>query len=329
MADDPDEDVPRTVKRKVIRQVEVPFQRHVKVPVKTTKIVPTKVQKKVRTKKLVEVPSFKMVDETYTELIEEPAVRNKEVWVKKIVPERYMRKVPVTKTRKVKVPTTEIREVDDFEIVEVSGSKAIEVDGFRVDEVEDSKMVEVEEYQTYELRPFAKGPARIHGTRDVGAVRGRHHSRRVGNEVYHVQDERHRDIDLDSQVGDMRPPSRGGRMMMTRPVSAPMRPESRGGMRPGSAAMRGGAHAVRPKAGGRIGMKLKESGDNAVIVYKVNHGEAAERAGVLPNDLITYVNNRPTRNLDEFRQVLNNADGPLSVQVRRNGGRKLLLTIIR
>jgi len=80
---------------------------------------------------------------------------------------------------------------------------------------------------------------------------------------------------------------------------------------------------------GRVGLKLKSSRQNGCIVHKVNAGEAAERAGILTNDIITYVNNRPTRNLAEFREVCNNACGPLSVQVRRSGGRKLLLTVIR
>jgi S1-C subfamily serine protease len=80
---------------------------------------------------------------------------------------------------------------------------------------------------------------------------------------------------------------------------------------------------------GKIGLKLKQSQKPGVLVYRVVKGEAAERAGVLANDLVTYVNNRPCRNLDEFREVINNANGPLSLQVKRQGGRKLLLTIIR
>jgi hypothetical protein len=52
-----------------------------------------------------------------------------------MVPEQYMKKVPVTRSRQVRLETMEIREVDDYEIVEVAGSQAIEVDGFRVDQV--------------------------------------------------------------------------------------------------------------------------------------------------------------------------------------------------
>jgi len=328
MAEDNGDDVSRTIQKKVIRQVEVPYTRTVKVPVKTRKIVPTKVQKKVKTKKLVEVPSFKMVDETYTEIVEQPAVRNKEIWVKKVVPERFMQKVPITKVRQVKVPTTVIKEVDDYEIVEVSGSKAIEVDGYRVDTVEDSKLLEVEEFQTYEFRPFAAGPAKLLQSKEVGPVRQKHHSRSVGNEVFHVQDERLRDIDLDSIPDDMarasltdRPQSQTGRGMTPQAGSQSQRarPKSQQMARP----------AAQPRQQAPIGMKLRNTNSNGVVVYQVNPGESAERAGVNTNDVITYVNNRPTRNLTEFREVLNNSSGPLLVQVARRGVRKLMLTIMR
>jgi len=334
MAEDNTDDVSRNIQKKVIRQVEVPYTRTVKVPVKTRKIVPTKVQKKVKTKKLVEVPSFKMVDETYTEVVEQPAVRNKEIWVKKVVPERYMQKVPITKVRSVKVPTTVIKEVDDYEIVEVSGSKAIEVDGYRVDTVEDSKLLEVEEYQTYEFRPFAAGPAKLLQSKEIGPVRAKHHSRAVGNEVFHVQDERLRDIDLDSIPDDMaraslndRPQSQGYNAPQQRAPpagsqSSRVRPSSKAGAR-----YQQPATPARPPAS--IGMKLRNTNSNGVVVHKVNPGEAAERAGVNTNDVITYVNNRPTRNLTEFREVLNNSAGPLLVQVARRGVRKLMLTIMR
>lgn len=332
MAEDNSADVSRTVQKKVVRQVEVPYTRTVKVPVKTRKIVPTKVQKKVKTKKLVEVPSFKMVDETYTEVVEQPAVRNKEIWVKKIVPERYMQKVPVTKVRQVKVPTTAIKEVDDYEIVEVSGSKAIEVDGYRVDTVEDSKLLEVEEYQTYEFRPFAAGPAKLLQSKEVGPVRGKHHSRAVGNEVFHVQDERLRDVDLDSipddmaraRINDSRPPSQN--QPLPQMGGGPQSQRSQG---PKSNRQIMQHQSAPPRQAAPIGMKLRNTNSNGVLVYQVNPGEAAERAGVNTNDVITYVNNRPTRNLTEFREVLNNSAGPLLVQVARRGVRKLMLTIMR
>lgn len=60
-------DIPSTVQRRVVRQVEVPFTRQVKTQVTTRQLVPHIVEKKVRTTKLVEVPSTKLVNEEYTE----------------------------------------------------------------------------------------------------------------------------------------------------------------------------------------------------------------------------------------------------------------------
>lgn len=331
LADNVGDEVTPEIQRKVVRQVEIPYTRKVKVPVKTRKIVPTVVQKKVRTQKLVEVPSWKMVEERYTEIEEVPAVRNKEIWVKKIVPEKYMKKVPVTKSRQVKVPTTVIKEVDDYEIVNVAGSKAIEVDGYRVDEVEDSRLVEVEEFQTYELRPFATGKAQVVASRDIGPVRGLHHSRRIGNQVFHVQDERVSSIDQDSAPDDTNRTSGFG--MGRRQEEAPQqqRAPSRGGGSRAQSRNDAPQQATIPtnSGSGKLGAVLRDTASNGCVVVKVNPGEASERAGLRTNDIVTYVNNRPTRNLQEFRAVLNNTSGPLLCQVHRAGVRKLMINIVR
>jgi antitoxin component of MazEF toxin-antitoxin module len=343
LADNGSDDVQPEIQRRVIRQVEVPYSRKVKVPVKTRKIVPTVVQKKVRTKKLVEVPSYKTVEEQYTEIEEVPAVRNKEIWVKKVVPEKYMKKVPVTKSRQVKVPTTVIKEVDDYEIVNVAGSKAIEVDGYRIDEVEDSKLVEVEEYQTYELRPFATGKAQVSSTREIGPVRGMHHSRTIGNQVFHVQDERVRGIDQDSApddtarsagFGGRRPQSQGGiRGQQQMPQQMQQQRQQQRARTPMMAASgrrsNNTAPQQAPPGGSRLGASVRSTSGNGCVVVKVNPGEASERAGLKGGDIITYVNNRPTRNLQEFRQVINQSTGPLLCQVRRSGVAKLMITIQR
>lgn len=326
MVDEGAQDFPNAVERKVIRQVEVPYTRRVKVPVKTRKIIPVKVQKKVLTKKLVEVPSVKNVEEQYTEIVEQPAIREKEIWVKKIVPERYMKKVPVTKTRTVQVPTTVIKEVDDYEIVEVNGSKAIEVDGYRVDEVEDSKLVEVEEYQTYELKPHATGLSRLADQRELGPVRQLHHSRRVGNQVFHVADERVREIDEDSAPDDVQRST----MLATsgRRAAAPAAKKT-AAKKKATAASSFRPSASQKAAPGKLGCNLRNTNSNGVVVYKVDPGGASERAGLLCNDVVEYANNRPTRNLTEFRAVANNSVGPLYLQVRRRGVRKLQIAIQR
>jgi S1-C subfamily serine protease len=66
-----------------------------------------------------------------------------------------------------------------------------------------------------------------------------------------------------------------------------------------------------------------------VLVYSVAGGLAAERAGVRKDDLITFANNRPTRNLAEYRSVVDNSVGPILLQVRRRGGFKIMLTLHR
>jgi len=326
MVDEGAQDFPNAVERKVIRQVEVPYTRRVKVPVKTRKIVPTKVQKKVLTKKLIEVPSMKNVEEQYTEIVEQPAIREKEIWVKKIVPERYMKKVSVSKSRTVQVPTTVIKEVDDYEIEEVNGSKAIEVDGYRVDEVEDSKLVEVEEFQTYELKPHATGLSRLADQRELGPVRQLHHSRRVGNQVFHVADERVREIDEDSAPDDVQRSTMtatSGRRSAAAPAAA------RTATKAPAAAKSMKASASQNAAPVKLGCNLRNTNSNGVVVYKVDPGGASERAGLLCNDVVEYANNRPTRNLTEFRAVANNSNGPLYLQVRRRGVRKLQIAIQR
>jgi hypothetical protein len=172
-----------TFRQKMKRRVEVPYTRQVRVPTTTTKIVPTMVDQTIPVKRLIQVPSFEMVDEEYTEFEEREAEREKEVWVKQIVMEKYIEKVPITKVRQVKRPTTVIQEIEEMQTVQVPGSKTIQVDGFRIDEVEDRKMVEVEEFEEFEYRPVATGRKQLHRTRELGRVPGNHISRRVGNQV--------------------------------------------------------------------------------------------------------------------------------------------------
>jgi len=59
------------------------------------KLVPTTVEQKVPVRRLVECPGFQTVNESYVEYEDREAVREKEVWVKRIVPERYVERVSV------------------------------------------------------------------------------------------------------------------------------------------------------------------------------------------------------------------------------------------
>jgi len=59
------------------------------------KLVPTTVEQKVPVRRLVEVPGFQTVNESYVEYEDREAVREKEVWVKRIEQERYVERVSV------------------------------------------------------------------------------------------------------------------------------------------------------------------------------------------------------------------------------------------
>ena len=59
------------------------------------KLVPTTVEQKVPVRRLVKCPGFQTVNESYVEYEDREAVREKEVWVKRIVPERYVERVSV------------------------------------------------------------------------------------------------------------------------------------------------------------------------------------------------------------------------------------------
>lgn len=249
--------------------------------------------------------------------------------MKKIVPERYSQAITVKKTRQVSVPTTVLKQVDDWEIVQVTENKAIDVPGFRIDEVQDSKLVEVEELQNYQLQPTSTGQAQVLSYRDIGPVNGFHHSRRLGTEVFHPQDPRHAMVEEDQQP--FSGTNRG-------PASAKQQQQPHTGrsntFRSSGQAI-SGSNTARSELGTTsdldrsIGFKVRDGDANGVVVYRVSPGEAAERAGVRTGDVVIYCNNRPSRNLAEFRQVLNASSGPVLLQVRRRGAQKLMLTLHR
>lgn len=178
--------------RKVVREVTVPFKRKVKVPVTTKKIVTEMVEQKVPTIKLVKVPVTRTRTETYTVTEEQEAVRDKVIYVKKIVKEKYMKKVPVQKTRQVEYTDYEIQENTVYKTVQIPQERVVEEHGYRVDEVEDFKVVEVTELHEYELQPVATGHAVLHKTTDMGLaheeVRVKYmsglRSRRMGQEIH-------------------------------------------------------------------------------------------------------------------------------------------------
>lgn len=174
------------LQKKYLRTIEVPFKREVKVPTTSYAVEAYQHSLRVPVKKMLPVQTFEMVDEHYTEYEDRQAVREKEVWVKTIVPETYIERVPVPKTRQVAKPVTKYEEVEDYEEVQVTSEKAVPVQGYRVDQVEDTKVVEVEEVQDYELMPVPKGGIRPSGIAfEVGEGGPGHVARKTGHTVHH------------------------------------------------------------------------------------------------------------------------------------------------
>lgn len=309
-------DYPESVERRVTRQVEVPYTRQVRVPVKHKRIVPTKVQQRVKTKRLVEVPSFEEVNEEYTEIMDQPAVRNKEIWVKKVVPEHYMAKVPVKRTRKVTRPTTVIKEVDDYQVVEVDGSKAVEVDGYRIDEVQDTKLMEVNEVQNYRLYSQPDGAPHVQNTREVGLGNTMNMSRRMGTQVYNPFDEQVKNLPEDnSRFAQTLPNARAS-------TSIP----GRRSRRVGTAISR--TRAPRPLRS--CGFQLVDCNNaNGVLVKCVSDGSAAKEAGINTNDIITRVNNRPTRSMAEFKRIIATAGKSTDITLNRRSMGNIKISLIR
>lgn len=121
-----------------------------------------------------QVPGFKEVDEEYTTVEHRSVMRDKEVWVKKVVQEEVMEPYEVRRTRKKRVPTSSLKEVEEWQEVTVTTDQAVEQDGFRVDEVEDTKLLEVKEEQLYELVPRLKDERILMSARYVPLANTRH-----------------------------------------------------------------------------------------------------------------------------------------------------------
>lgn len=91
------------VRKKIIRTVEIPVTRQIKVPIQVTDKLEnnnnnntgnTTAQSKEGVdggKKKKEL--YHVATEQYTSYVTKPAVRQREIWVKKVVPEMYLQKV--------------------------------------------------------------------------------------------------------------------------------------------------------------------------------------------------------------------------------------------
>jgi hypothetical protein len=273
------------------RTIQVPYTKTVRVPVHGTGLVKVTVNKPVAKQKLVEVPTYKDVRQQYTVTESRPAVRQKEIWVKKTVPEKYMKQVEVPRTRIVRVPSMQMKEVDGYTTQTVTEGRPMSVEGYRIDEI------------------LPDG------------------TRLKGGEVYHPDDDRVRNIALDS-----RPPSRvAGRAISSgsnrRTLKNPPKQLTR------SLKQRSAKISAIPTVG--LGLRLKTatgSRRGGVRVQNVGHVSACERAGITKGDVVQYINNRPVRSVDEFNAVLAASSGPLHVTVERGGEsvlQRLKFTVVR
>lgn len=293
-----------------------------------------------------------VVDEEYTVFEEREAVRDKEIWVKQIVPEKYMQKVPVKITRQVKKPSHEIREVEELVSVDVPSTTAIEVDGYRIDDVEDTKVVEVEEFQEFEYQAHPTGNTELARTRELGRLPNSRIGRNVGTDTFDPEHPDLSQLDLDSNPGfdNARPYNPENRN--DRPPSANQQQVPRSGRTPNFgndnfthtdfirpagknlAIMATNTAAIRNASGG-LGLNVKNthtrhSDGTGVLVTTVEHGGRAALAGLMENDIITSVNDVPTMTVEEFAEALQAApEGRIKVYFNRDGRRNVFAFLER
>jgi hypothetical protein len=328
------------VRKKIVRTVEVPVTRTVKVPIKLKGGVES---------------AFHTVQETYTDFEERPAVRDVEVWVKKVVKERYMKQVPVSKTRTARVPVADGRA---YEVVPEA-----EADAYRVDEVHDVERVQVEEWADFELRPTLRSrpvPVAVQYPPDAapgttyGAGSGRVGAREV-RDIVSKGDPLLRTVALT----DCRQPQpyvpEPCRAVGANIVAAP--PKARAKARTPAATRDFGTRSTRvtaklpsiarntqrapkpvlppahtqplsqtqtgPRVGTNMGvadfLRISSVANNekrCIVVSNVSSSPAAEM-GLQIRDCITHVNNRPVRTPEQFTQMLNATDGSIVLDIIR------------
>ena len=312
---DGDIDPQATIRKTVLRRVEVPFTRSVQVPTQVVKLVPTTVEQKVPVKKLVQVPGYQTVNESYIEYEDRQAIREKEVWVKKIVPEMYVERVPIQKVRQVQKPTQVIKEVETWETVQVPTTRRVVVDGFRVDEVPDSKVVEVEEEQTFALRPEPVGPNEIKSTRDLGRLQNPHSH--LPDAPYGTQSS---GAPL-SQAG-LPQPRFGSSNGYNRPSPTNQQPSYN--MPPSNP-----LEALRSYGLNVDETHTRHTDGTGVVVTRIDRGGAAARAGLQVSDIITSVQGRPATTVAEFVALLQRAPNGATLQVNRDGRRNISLVFYK
>ena len=323
-----------------MRQVEVPYTRKVKVPVQTKSVVKENVTRQVPVKRMQRVKEQRTINEEYVDYEDHEVVREKEVWVKKIVPERVVERVAVTRTRPKVVSEEVLREVEVLEDVTVPEERVIVVDGFRVDEIEDTRLVEVEEEEEYELQPVAIG-SRVKDTRDLGLRGSQRLARHRGNAVYAASEVESIDDDsdsdderdasylknslrLDHRARSAHPSARRSTTMTTTRVHHDEyvyshRPSTSRSFATAERAMSRSGYMTERTFGKTIGIQVLRTDTKGCRVTKVRYDKPGFHAGVRVGDVIMTVNGRPVNNAQEFRDAVANADRKFTVEIKRGG----------
>lgn len=273
----------------------------------------------VPVKKLVEVQGYQTVNESYIEYEDREAIREKEVWVKRIVPEKYIERVPVQRVRQVQKPTSVIKEVETWETVAVPTTRRVVVDGYRVDEVPDSKVVEVEEEQTFAMRPEPVGPNEIKSTRDLGRLANPYSnlpdapygSQPSGTPLGNAGLYPNRSQQFGSSQGFNN--TRSPKAAAPSPFNQPTNP----------------LEALRSYGIGVDETHTRHTDGTGVVVTRIDRGGVAARAGLQVSDIITAVQGRPTTTVAEFVQLLQRAPGAVTLNVNRDGRRNIALVFVK
>lgn len=237
-----------------------------------------------------------------------------QIWVKRIVPEKYIERVPVQKVRQVQKPTQVIKEVESWETVAVPTTRRVVVDGFRVEDVPDSKVVEVEEEQTFALRPEPVGPNVIKSTNDLG---------RLHNQHSHLPD-----APYGSQPSGAPLQQSGYNPNYSQPPQAFGSSQGFNRPRPAAPAFNTPVNPLEALRGQGLGVDethTRHTDGTGVVVTRIDRGGNAARAGLQVSDIITAVQGRPTTTVAEFVQLLQRAPGPVTLNVNRDGRRNISL----
>lgn len=278
---------------------------------------PSGMKKKHKMQTSDTAPQFQIVEQQYTVLEQRPSVREKEVWVKQTVPEDYIEDVPVVKTRRIRVPVVdgELREEDGVELPEPDRDE----DRIEVLEMSGDEDVGERDENLEDTDPVIVYPADHETVRDLDEV--------SPEDMIAI----HTRYELVTPRGSRETTTPGGRRLVVTPggtkrYSVTQRASGTTTPYYGSQ-VDGNYHLVKPAS---IGLHVRNAErQSGVAVAKVVPDQPGWEAGFRTHDLVTHVNNKPTRNLEQFRAVVHNSFGPLLVHVNRRCVGRVVLNVPR